>query len=161
MSFAQYMVLKKGPFPQCLFTLHEKSPYILHMLHKNFTCWKQFKFFILSGNLLLRDSPFHTVNCLKLFDFTLFFVYTLKLLKGLLWHIFLLYFEKTYLQSLRLQSGSSAFKENNAKTKGESLKEGPRDISEKEGSETTALFAFPDIHPCPQLHTKERTGFIL
>jgi len=94
MSFAQYMVLKKGPFPQCLFTLHEKSPYILHMLHKNFTCWKQFKFFILSGNLLLRDSPFHTVNCLKLFDFTLFFVYTLKLLKGPLWHIFLLYFEK-------------------------------------------------------------------
>jgi len=34
-----------------------------------------------------------------------------------------------------------------------SLKEG--------GPETTALFAFPDIHPCSQLHTKERTGFIL
>ena len=72
----------------------KKIPYILHMLHKNFTCWKQFKFFILSGNLLLRESPFGTVNCLKLFDFTLFFIYTLKLLKGPLWHIFLLYFEK-------------------------------------------------------------------
>jgi len=38
------------------------------------------------GNLLLRESPFHIVNCLKLFDFTLFFVYTLQLLKGHLWH---------------------------------------------------------------------------
>jgi len=25
----------------------------------------------LSGNLLLRESPFHIINCLKLFDFTL------------------------------------------------------------------------------------------
>jgi len=64
------------------------------MLHKNFTCWKQFKFFILSGNFRLRESPFHIVNCLKLFNFTLFFVYTLKMLKGLLWRIFLHYFEK-------------------------------------------------------------------
>jgi len=54
----------------------------------------QFKFFILSGNLLLRESPFHIVNCLKSFDFTLFIVYTIKLLKGPLWHIYLLYFEK-------------------------------------------------------------------
>ena len=48
----------------------------------------------MSENLLLRESPFHIVNCLKLFDFALFFVYTLKLLKGPLWRIFLLYFEK-------------------------------------------------------------------
>jgi len=54
----------------------------------------QFYIFILSGNLLLRESTFHIANCLKLFDFTLFFVYTLKLLKGPLWHIFLLCFEK-------------------------------------------------------------------
>ena len=93
----------------------------------------QFKFFILSGNLLLRESPFQIVNCLKLFDFTLFFVYTLKLLKAPLAHIFALFW-KTYdlLQSLRLQSGSSAFKQNNAKTKCESLKEGPA-ISLKKG----------------------------
>jgi len=32
----------------------------------------------------------------------------------------------------------------------------------KEGSpETTTLFAFPNIHTCSQLHTKQRTGFIL
>ena len=49
----------------------KKDPCILHMLHKYFTCWKHFKFFILSGNLLLRESPFHIINCLKLFDFTL------------------------------------------------------------------------------------------
>jgi len=34
----------------------------------------------LSGNLLLRESPFHIVNFLKSFDFKLFFAYTLKLL---------------------------------------------------------------------------------
>ena len=66
------------------------------------------------------------------------------------------------LRSLRLQSGSSAFKQINAKTKCEILKEGPRNISEKKVPETTALFAFPNIHHCSQLHTKERTnGFIL
>jgi len=43
----------------------------------------------------------------------------------------------------------------------ESLKEGPGEIFQKGGPETTALFAFPNIHPCSQLHTKERTGFIL
>jgi len=31
----------------------------------------------------------------------------------------------------------------------------------KRGPETTALFAFLNIHPCSQLHTKERTDFIL
>jgi len=30
----------------------------------------------LSGNLLLRESQFHIVNCLKSFDFKLFYVYT-------------------------------------------------------------------------------------
>jgi len=75
----------------------KNGPFISHMLHKNSTCRMQFKFFIFSGNLLLRESPFHIVNCLKLFDFTLFFVYTLKLLKGPLiffFALFLLYFEK-------------------------------------------------------------------
>ena len=53
-----------------------------------------------------------------------------KLLKSPLWHIFLLCFEKhDLLQSLRLQSGPSAFKQNNAKTKRESLKEGLCDNS--------------------------------
>ena len=81
----------------------KNGPYNLHMLHKNFTYWMQFEFFILSGNLLLRESLFHTVNYLKLFDFILFFVYTLKLLKGPpLVHIFALFW-KTYdlLQGLR------------------------------------------------------------
>jgi len=40
----------------------------------------------MSGNFLLRESPFHIVNCLKLFNFTFFFVYALTLLKGHLWH---------------------------------------------------------------------------
>jgi len=34
------------------------------------------KYLILSGNLLLRESQFHIVNCLMSFNFKLFFVYT-------------------------------------------------------------------------------------
>ena len=30
----------------------------------------------------MRESPFHIVNCFKSFDFKLFFVYTLNLLKA-------------------------------------------------------------------------------
>jgi len=124
--------LEKGPVALFVHVTSKKRPYILHMLHKNFTRWKPFKFFILSANLLLRENPFHIVNYLKLLDFTLFFVYTLMLLKGLLWLISVLLW-KTYdfLQSLRLQSGSSAFKQNNAKTKCDSLEEEPCDIFKK------------------------------
>jgi len=51
--------------------------------------WNQVKFFILYGNLLLRESPFNIVIVLKLqlFDFKFFFVYTFKLLRGLFWNI--------------------------------------------------------------------------
>jgi len=38
---------------------------------------------------------------------------------------------------------------------------GPATSLKKGGPETTALFAFRNIHPCSELHTKERTGFIL
>ena len=37
---------------------------------------------ILSRNLLLRESTFHTIKCLKLFGFELFFIQILKLLKS-------------------------------------------------------------------------------
>jgi len=41
-------------------------------------------------------------------------------------------------------------------------KSGPATSLKKGGPETTAgLFAFPNIHPCSHLPTKERTGFIL
>jgi len=41
MSFAQYMVLKKGPLPLYLFTFHQKRAPIFCTC-KKFTCWKQF-----------------------------------------------------------------------------------------------------------------------
>jgi len=97
MSFAQYMVLKKGPLPLFVHVTSKKVSYILHMLHKNFTRWKQFKFFILSGHMLLRESPFHIINCLKLVDFALFFVYKLKLLKAPFWHIFCFVLKNVWL----------------------------------------------------------------
>jgi len=125
------MALKKGPLPLCLFTLHQKRPlYFTHATQKLYLL-KAISIFILSGSLLLRESPFRIVNCLKLFDCTLLFVYTLKLLKARLWYICLLSFEKHTTCSracVQLQSGSSAFKQNNAKTTCESLKGAPRHL---------------------------------
>ena len=65
----------------------KKGPYILHMLYRNFICWHHSKFFIFSENLLLRESTFYIVNCLKSFGFKLFFVYIFKLLRGPFRHI--------------------------------------------------------------------------
>ena len=64
-----------------------KGHYTFLLLYRNFIRWKQAKFFILPGNLLLRESPFHTVNYLKSFDLKLFFEYTLNWLRYLFWHI--------------------------------------------------------------------------
>ena len=82
---------KGSTAPVCSRYIKKAPLYFKHATQK-FNRWKQFKFFILSANLLLRESPFHIVNCLKLLDFTSFFVYTLKLLNTLV-H-FVLYFEK-------------------------------------------------------------------
>jgi len=60
-----------------------------------------------------------------------------------------------------LWSGSPAFKQKNSKLSAKVPKRGPVTSLKKEVPETTALFAFPNIHPCSQLHTKERTDFIL
>jgi len=67
------------------------------MLLRNYIRWKQVIFFILFNSLLLRESSFRIVNCLKSFDFKMFFVYTLHLLRSPYWRIctkFLLYFDK-------------------------------------------------------------------
>ena len=125
----------------------KKGPYILYMLHKNFNGWKQFKFFILSGNLLLRESPFHIINCLKLFDFTLFFAYTLKLVKGSLRRMFLLYFEKHMTWSRAC--GSRVFHQLSNKTiqklSAQDSERGARDTAEKRGSRDDRLVHLPLI----------------
>jgi len=41
----------------------------------------------LFSNLLLRESSFRIVNCLRSLDFKVFSVYTLKWLRDLFWHI--------------------------------------------------------------------------
>ena len=111
-------------------------------------------------------SAWKSISHCKLFEAIWFYIVLclhIKVVKGPPFaHNFALFWKTNdLLQSLRLQSDSSAFKQNNAKTKCESLKEGLRDNSEKKGPETTALFAFLNIHPCSQQHKKERTGFIL
>jgi len=65
---------------------------------------------------------------------------------------FLLYFEKHMIHSLRLQNGSSVLNKTTQKLSAKVSMRGP---------ETTGFFAFLYIHPCSQLHTKERIGFIL
>ena len=81
--YAQGWILKLRYPRQTL----RKGPRTLHMLHRNFIHWKQVHVFILSRNLLLRESPFHFVNCLKSFDFKLFFFCTLQLLRRYFWQI--------------------------------------------------------------------------
>ena len=82
------------------------------LLYRNFSRWKQVKFFILSGNLLLREIQFYTVNCLKPFYFKLFFVYTVVLSTQLpilarLRTLFALYWQKYgSLQSLNVTLGT-------------------------------------------------------
>jgi len=60
--------LEKGPLgPMFVHVTSKKAPIF-------YTCYT--KFFILYENFLLRESSFHIVNCLKLYDFALFFVNT-------------------------------------------------------------------------------------
>jgi len=67
--------------------LSENGLYFTHAIQKLYSLKASVIFFILSGNLLLREGPFHTVNCLQSFVFKLFFTYTLDLLKVPFWHI--------------------------------------------------------------------------
>ena len=83
---------------------------------------------------------------------TLLFVNTLKLLQGPFWHIFLLYFEKQ--MTFSRACGSRVVHKLLNKT----MQKLSAKVS-KSGHETTALFAFPNIHPCSQLHTKEPAPF--
>ena len=46
--------------------------YFAHAMHTLFAAGK-LNFSILSGNFLLRESPFCIINCLMSFDYTLFF----------------------------------------------------------------------------------------
>jgi len=61
--------------------------YILHILYKKLYSLKSSLIFILFGKLLMREGPFHIVNCVKSFDFKLFLVYILDLLAAPFWHI--------------------------------------------------------------------------
>jgi len=98
-----------------------------------------------------------------LFDFTLLFVYTLKLLKGPFSHIFLLYFEKhvTCSRACGSRVVHQLLNKTMQKLSGKVAKRGPAISLKKRGPETITLFAFPNMQPCSQLHTKERTGFII
>jgi len=93
----------------------------------------------------------------------MFFVYTIKLLKGLLWHIFLLYFEKhmTFSKACGSRVVHQLLNKTMHKPSAKVSKRDPASSLKKGGPETTALLAFLNIHPCSQLHKKERTGFIL
>jgi len=81
-----------------------KGAYILHIIYRNVIRWKKVKLFILSGNLLLRESIVCTVNCLKSSDFKLFVAYTLKLLRGTFAHSFALFWQTWLTPELKCGS---------------------------------------------------------
>jgi len=145
MSFAQYMALIKGALTQCLFTLHQKRAPIFY------TCYTKVLLPESNSNFYFVwkfASAWKSISHCKLFEVIWFYTVLcphIKVVKGPpLAYIFALFW-KTYdlLQSVRLQSGSSAFKQNNVKTKCESLKEGPCDISEKRGPRDDSFVRFP------------------
>jgi len=73
--------LRKGPQniadPIFVHGISKKGPeHLVHAVQK--LHWLKTSCIFLSGNLLLRESPFHSLNCLKSFDFELLFVCTLK-----------------------------------------------------------------------------------
>jgi len=86
MQGVQYVVLG-ALAPIFVQVISKKAPYILLMQNRNFIRRKQVQFFILSGNLLLRESRFHTVNCLKSFDLSCSSPTQVKVVDGSLWYI--------------------------------------------------------------------------
>jgi len=93
----------------------------------------------LYGNSLLPESPLHIVNCLKSFDFELFFVYTL-VVEGPHLHINFAVASELIKYGIRV----IRFYENNAKTKCETLKGASKAFLKEEDRRRT--FASSNIH---------------
>jgi len=151
------MALKKGPLPLCLFTLHQKRAPIFD------TCYTKISLAESNSNFYFVwkfASAWKSISHCKLFDVIWFYdvlCLHIKVVKGLtLAHIFALFW-KTYdlLQSVRLQSGSSAFKHNNAKTNAKVSKRGPRDISEKWGPRADSLVRLPYYPPLLSIYKRK------
>ena len=117
------------------------ASYTKILLHQNFACWKQLKFFHFVWK---SASAWKSISHCKLFEVIWFYIVLCLHIKVAkrppLTHIFALFWNTyDFLQSLRLQSGSSAFKQSNANTKCESL---------KEGSATSLKKGAPRRQPC-------------
>ena len=134
-------------------TLEKRALYFTHATHKLYPL-KEVKFSILSGNLLLRESTFYTINCLKSFDFKLIFVYTFKLLRapfGTLAHNLCFILKNTPIASVLIKRGTRVINKRFNKTMqklcAKLSKRGPSRHLWKTGCEATASFASPNIHP--------------
>jgi len=77
-SCVQHVVLKwaHGPYI-CSSHIKAGAPIFCSCYAETLFAKTKLSFLIFSGNLLLRENPFYTTNCLKSFDFKLFFVYAL------------------------------------------------------------------------------------
>jgi len=77
--------------------ISKKEPLYFALALQKLYSRKSVKFVILSGNLLLRENSYHIANCLKSFNFELFFVCQLKFSMGSLVHLhtMFLYLEKS------------------------------------------------------------------
>ena len=73
----------------------------------------------------------------------------------------MLYFEKhtTYFRACGSRVVHQLLNKKMQKVSAKASKRGPASSLTKGDPETTALFTFPNIHPCSQLHTKELASF--
>jgi len=149
MSFAQYMALKKGPLPLCLFTLHQKRAPIFDtyctkilLAESNSNFYFVWKF----------ASAWKSISHCKLFEVIWFYIVLclhIKVVKGPLWYIFLLCFEKhmTCSRACGSRVVHQLLNKTMQKLSANASRRGPATSLKKGGPETTALLAFPNIHP--------------
>ena len=128
----------------------KKGPYILHMLHKNFTVFAESNLnFYFAWKFA---SPWKSISHCKLFEVIWMYIVLclhIKFVKGPP-SALLLYFEKHMTCSRACGSRVVHQLSNRTaqKLSGKVSKRGPATSLKKGGPETTALFAFPNIHPC-------------
>ena len=151
------MALKNDSLPLCLFTLHQKIAPIFY------TCYT--KILLAKSNLNFYfawkfASPWKSISHCKLFEVIWFYIVLclhIKVVKGPPLAL-LLCFEK------HMTCSRVVYQLLDKTMEIVSAKVSKRDHAtslKKKGDRDNSLVRLPNIHPCSQLHTKERTGFIL
>ena len=149
MSFAQYMALKKDSLPICLFTLHQKRAPIFYTYYTKISLAKSNLNFHFAWKFA---SPWKSISHCKLFEVIWFYIVLclhIKVVEGPPLAL-LLCFEKhmTCSRACGSRVVHQLLNKTMQKLSAKVSKRGHATSLKKGGPETTALFAFPNIHPC-------------